>query len=182
MKDLIRRKMTIKEDVYHILLEQVKMEAVSSASYLAIASWCDQNGYENSADFFYAQSDEERVHMLKIFHYISDMGGASISPSIPEIPSEYGSLREVFESALDQEIEVSDSINKIVNLCRKNNDFATESFMQWFVNEQVEEEYVARRAVELFDLFGSDPLSIMMIDERIPKITYTNSTGAAPAE
>ncbi|MEL6559797.1 MAG: ferritin [Bacteroidota bacterium] len=178
MKDLMRRKMTINEDVYHILLEQVKMEAVSSATYLAIASWCDQNGYENSADFFYAQSDEERAHMLKIFHYISDMGGSAVSPSIPEIPTEYGSLREVFESALDQEIKVSESINKIVNLCRKHNDFATESFMQWFVSEQTEEEYIARRAVELFDLFGSDPLSIMMIDERITKIKYSNGTGA----
>jgi len=171
--------MTINEEVYKVLVDQVKMEGVSSASYLAIASWCDQNGYENSADFFYAQSDEERVHMLKIFHYISDMGGAAVSPSIPEMPSEYGSLREVFESALDMEIEVSNSINKIVNLCRKNNDFATESFMQWFVNEQIEEEYVARRAVELFDLFGSDPLSIMMIDERIPKIQYTQANSGA---
>ena len=105
------------------------------------------------------------------------MGGAAVSPSIPEIPSEYSSLREVFESALDQEIKVSNSINKIVSACRKSGDFATESFMQWFVTEQTEEEYIARRAVELFDLFGSDPLSIMMIDERIPKITYSNGGG-----
>ncbi|MGB3466518.1 MAG: ferritin [Cyclobacteriaceae bacterium] len=176
MKDLIRRRMTIKDEIYHILLEQIKMEAHSSASYLAIASWCDHNGYENSADFFYQQSDEERAHMLRIFHYVSDMGGAAVSPSIPEIPSEYGSLREVFESALDQEIKVSESINKVVNKCRKSDDFATESFMQWFIKEQIEEEYIARRAVELFDLFGTDPLSIMMIDERIPKIKYSDGT------
>ena len=169
--------MTINEEIYAVLLEQVKMEAVSSASYLAMAGWCDQNGYDNSADFFYEQSDEERAHMLKLFHYISDMGGTAISPSIPETPSEYSSLREVFETSLDMEIKVSTSINKIVNLCRKNNDFATENFMQWFVKEQTEEEYIARRAVELFDLFGSDPLSIMMIDERIPKISYSAGSG-----
>lgn len=173
MKDLMRRKMTINDEIYTILLEQVKMEAVSSASYLAMASWCDQNGYDNSADFFYTQSDEERAHMLKLFHYISDMGGAAVSPSVPESPSEYGSLREIFETSLDMEIKVSNSINKIVGACRKNNDFATENFMQWFVSEQTEEEFVARRAVELFDLFGSDPLSIMMIDERISKIKYS---------
>lgn len=70
------------------------------------------------------------------------------------------------------EIGVTDSIHEIVKECRKNNDIATEEFMRWFVQEQIEEEYVARRALELFDVLGEDKLALGMFEERILQITY----------
>lgn len=174
MKDLMRMKTSLKEEVEAVLNEQVKMEAHASAKYLAMASWCDRNGYENSADYFFKQADEEREHMLKIFKYISDMGGTAISPSVENVPNDFDSFRGVFEKALESEIAVSNAINRIVDVCRKSMDFMTEKFIHWFLQEQIEEEYVARRALELFDVIGEEGVGRFMIDEQVTKIEYKN--------
>ncbi len=177
MKDLMRQRTSIKPDIVDILNEQVRIEATASAAYLAMAAWCDQHGWDYSAEHFYTQADEERMHMLKLFRYVSDMGAAALSPKVGEVQHDFSSLRDVFETALESEIHVTESINKVVAACRNVNDFATESFMQWYVLEQTEEEYVARRALELFDIMGDSGMDLILIDERIPKIVYQKSEG-----
>ncbi|MGB7842013.1 MAG: ferritin [Salinimicrobium sp.] len=167
MKDLVRQKIGINVDIMDLLNEQISKEAQSSAAYLAMASWCDTNGFNNSAEFFYQQSSEEREHMLKIFHFINDNGGTAYSPKVENISHEFSSLQEIFETALDQEIEVTKSINNIVAKCRKVQDFASENMLQWFVNEQMEEENTMRRILELFDIMGTDGIALKLIDERI---------------
>lgn len=176
MKDLIRMSSAISQEMLSLLNEQVEIEAQSSANYLAMASWCNAKGYDNSADFLIEQSDEERKHMLKLFQFVNDMGGFAHSPIINKVNHEFDSLRDVFESVLESEIKVSNAINKIVEKARSDKDYRTENFMQWFVEEQIEEEFVARRAVELFELLGEDKLALFMIDERIPKIKYNKSS------
>ena len=172
MKDVLRRHRVLKDEIVDILNRQIKMEAHSSAAYLAMAAWCDIRGYDNSAEFFFKQSEEERAHQLKLFHYLCDMECDAVSPTVGESQHEFGSLREVFEKALDFEIEVSDAIHEVVRQCRKHNDIATEEFMRWFVTEQIEEEYVARRALELFDVLGEDKIALGMFEERILQIEY----------
>lgn len=173
MQDILKKHQILKEEIVTALNRQIKMEAHSSAAYLAMAAWCEVRGYDNSAEFFFEQSDEERKHQLKLFHYLCDMECHAISPQIGESQDEFGSLREVFEKALEMEVAVSDSIHDIVGECRKYNDIATEEFMKWFVMEQIEEEYVARRAVELFDVLGEDKIALGMFEERILKIEYS---------
>lgn len=172
MKDILRRHSVLKDEIVDILNKQVKMEAQSSAAYLGLAAWCDANGYDNSATFFFNQSDEERKHQLKIFRYLADMECEAISPGVNESTYEFSSLREVFEKALEMEITVTDAIHDIVRACRKHGDIATEEFMRWFVTEQIEEEYIARRALDLFDVLGEDKLALGMIEERILEIKY----------
>lgn len=172
MKDLLRQRVVVQDSIMKKLNAQVKLEAQSSAAYLAMAAWCDQNSFDNCASFFYEQSNEERDHMLKLFHFISDMGGIPTSPAISEVQSDFSSLKEVFEIALESEINVTESINQIVADCRKANDFATENFMQWYVKEQVEEEFVVRRILEYFEMLGEDPKSLLMIDERVKSVSY----------
>lgn len=162
----------LKDEIVDILNKQVKIEAHSCAAYLAMAAWCDVRGYDNCAEFFFKQSDEERKHQLKLFHYIVDMECDAISPSIGDSQHDFGTLREVFEKALEMEIGVSDAIHEIMGECRKYNDIATEEFMRWFVQEQIEEEYVARRALELFDVLGEDKIALGMIEERILDVSY----------
>lgn len=172
MKDLLRRQHVLKEEIVDLLNRQIKMEAHSSASYLAMAAWCDVRGYDFSANFFFKQSDEERKHKLKLFHYLCDMECEAISPTVGESEHDFGSLREVYEKALEHEIAVSDSIHEIVQACRKYNDVATEEFLRWFVMEQIEEEFVARKALELFDVLGEDKIALAMFEERILNIKY----------
>ena len=172
MKDILRRHQVLNDEIVEILNKQVKMEAQSSASYLGLAAWCDVRGYDNSAAFFFKQSDEERKHQMKIFKYLVDMECNAISPAVAESQYEFGSLREVFEKALEMEIGVTDAIHDIVRTCRKVGDIATEEFMRWFVQEQIEEEYVARRTLELFDVLGEDKIALGMIEERVLEISY----------
>lgn len=162
----------MKEEVINTLNKQIQIEAHSSAAYLAMAGWCDVNGYDNSAEFFFQQSDEEKKHQMKLFHYLANMEATAISPKVSEPNHEFPSLRAVFESALDMEISVTESIHDVVRNCRKNDDIATEEFMRWFVKEQIEEEFVARRTLELFDVIGEDKLALAMIEDRVLGIEY----------
>lgn len=170
MKDLLRQRTSLKEQIEILLNNQVKMEAEASAKYLAMASWCDRNGYKHSAAYFLRQSDEERKHMLKIFNYLMTVGGTAISPAISEVEQEYPSFRSVFETALQSEINVTTSINRIVTASRAEEDYATENFLQWFVNEQIEEEDNARRALELFDVIGEEGTGRYQIDKAVGKL------------
>jgi ferritin len=175
MKDMIRMKTSLSEEIESLLNNQVKMEAKSSAIYLAMAAYCDQLGFENSSEFFFNQAEEERQHMLKIFKYIADAGGTPSSPEVTDIPQEFESFRGVFESALEQEIEVTKSINKILSMAYSEGDHATANFLQWFVKEQQEEEFTARKRVELFDVIGEEGIGRYMIDQKIPEVAPPTS-------
>ena len=133
MKDIVRLRTSIKEDIEQILNQQIQMEFESSSKYLAMASWCDRNGFEFSAGFFYKQSDEERQHGLKIFHYLCDQGVVAITPAVGAVQIEFDTLRSVFEAALEQEITVTNAINRIIATCRRENDYITEEFLRWYV-------------------------------------------------
>jgi len=171
MKDLVRMRTSIAEDMQQLLNEQIKIEAASSAKYLAMASWCAEQGFVNSEAYLMTQAQEEREHMIKFFKYVNEAGGRAISPEVAHIPHEFESLRDIFETALEQEIGVTNSIYKLVEAARKGRDFITEHFLQWFVQEQMEEEVNARRAVQLFDIIGEESgFHIYQIDKAIGKV------------
>ncbi|MDB5149359.1 MAG: ferritin [Mucilaginibacter sp.] len=172
MKDLLRIKSLISSDIEALLNQQVKKEAFSSSVYLAMASWCNRNGYDFSSEYFFKQADEERNHQLKFYKYILDMGGSAVSPEVTGIKQEYNSFREVFEEALDQEISVTNSIKNIYARCMKEQDFITMEFLNWFLKEQREEEYKARRALELFEVIGEEGTGRWQIDKHVGQIKY----------
>ena len=174
MKDLLRTSTSLVEGIENILNLQAKIESDASNKYLAMAAWLDRNGYDNTASYLYKQAEEEREHFLKVFKYITDMGGIAVTPSVPEVQQEFASFRSVFEAALQSEISVTQSINRIVTQSRREEDYATENFMQWFVNEQIEEEDNARRAIELFDVIGEEGTGRYHIDKAILKISSEN--------
>jgi ferritin len=172
MKDLLRLRTSLSEEIENLLNEQMKVEAHSSAVYLAMSSWCNRNGFDGSAGYFLKQSGEEREHMLKLFNYVNDLGGRAVSPEITNIPQDYDSFRSVFEIALEQEIFVTQQFNRMADSCLKAKDFMTFQFIQWFLKEQIEEEYIARRALELFEVIGEEGVGRFEIDKRIPKVAY----------
>jgi len=172
MKDLLRLRTSLSEEIETLLNEQIKVEAHSSAVYLAMSSWCNRQGFDGSAGYFLKQSGEEREHMLKLFNYVNDLGGRALSPEITNVPQEYDSFRSVFEAALEQEIFVTKQFNRMADSCMKARDYITFQFIQWFLKEQIEEEYVARRALELFEVIGEEGVGRFEIDKRIPKIEY----------
>ena len=169
-KQIITPARSLTDETENLLNTQIVKEGTSSAYYLSMASWCEKSGYSNSAEFLYRHSEEERQHMLKIFKYINDAGGHALQPEIVNIKHEFSSLREVFNLILEHEIEVTKSINEIVDHCFNIKDFTTFQFLQWFVTEQREEETLARRAVELFDIIGEEGIGLWTIDQEIANL------------
>ena len=170
MEKLDRSKCSLRPETEQLLNQQVGMEAGSAAHYLAMASWCDTQGYKQAAEFLYHHAEEEKAHMLKLFHYINDVGGHAMHPEITGIQHEFKSFRQVFELALAQEIEVTQSIHHLVDHCLAVKDFSTFNFLQWFVAEQIEEEIVTRRAIELFDVIGEEGIGRYTIDKALKKL------------
>ena len=96
------------------LNRQIDLEGFSSMYYLSMASWCEVKGYNGIAKFLYHHSDEERMHMLKLFKFINDRGGHSLVPGLDAPPKTYNSIHEIFETILSHEIKVSNEINALV--------------------------------------------------------------------
>ena len=152
---------------------QIAQEAHASYYYLAMASWCENKGLMGSSKFLYQQSEEERAHMLRLFKYINESGGHALSPEIKHIPAEFKSITNVFENALKQEIENTQSINALVENCMKAKDYATFNFLQWFVAEQHEEEMIFHTILDKIKIIGTDGKGIYMIDKEIRQMAET---------
>lgn len=150
------------------LNKQVLMEAESSQAYLAMASWAEiQPGLQGVTEFFFKQSDEERIHMLKLVRFINERAGFAMIPALEQPMVTFQSLRRVFEEFLKHELKVSDSINDLVHLALTEKDYATHNFLQWYVNEQMEEERVARTLNDKLELIGDDKSGLYLFDRDI---------------
>ena len=158
----------ISKKIQKALNDQVLMEAESSQAYLAIASWADiQPGLEGVTNFFYKQSDEERLHMLKLIRFINERGGFAVVPALPQPMITFKSIKNVFDQFLKHELKVSNSINDLVHLSLTEKDYATHNFLQWYVNEQMEEERVARTLNDKLELVGDDKGGLYLFDRDI---------------
>ncbi len=155
------------EKVEKALNEQLKLEAYSSQLYLAMASWAEKNGYNGSAEFLYHHSDEEREHMLKLFHYINDRDGHAIVPALDEPPCTFDSIEAVFQEVLDHEKLISKSINELVATCVDDRDYTTQYFLQWYVSEQIEEENLAKTNLDKLKLLGDSKANKYMFDKEM---------------
>src|ERR1700754_951185 len=123
------------------LNRQVLMEAQSSQAYLAMGSWAEiQPGLKGVTQFFFKHSDEERMHMLKLIHYLNERGGFAVVPPLDQPVLTFVSLKAAFEQLYKHEVKVSESINNLVEIALEEKDYATHNFLQWYVLEQVEEE------------------------------------------
>jgi len=142
--------------VENICNRQVEREGYSSNLYLAMASWAENTGLAGVASWLYVQADEERLHMLKFIKYINERGGKAIVPAFKKPSGEYKSVEDVFTQVLKHEEFVTASINEIVEVTLEVKDYTTHNFLQWFVNEQIQEESSARAVLDKLRLVGKN--------------------------
>ncbi len=154
----------LNEKVEIALNEQITKEAYSGQLYLAMASWAEKEGYNGSADFLYRQTEEERIHMLKLFHYINDRGGHATVSALEKPPHVFGSIRELFTKVLEHERFITQSINELVGICFEEKDYTTNQYLSWFVQEQIEEESNAQKILDKLNLLGDDKARLYMFD------------------
>lgn len=159
--------------IQDLLNKQVELEAASSQYYLAMASWAEVNGYNGVSKFLYKHSDEERMHMLKLVHFINERGGHGLVPALKAPASKFKNIQEIFEMILKHEVHVSSEINKLVERCLAEKDYTTHNFLQWYVSEQIEEEALARNILDKLNLIGNDKGGMYLFDRDLE----SNSVG-----
>jgi len=152
------------------LNEQMEMESYASFLYLSMASWFDSEGMEGCTQFMFRQSEEEKDHMLRIYHYILEMDGKAIISGVKRPPSKFKSAIDVFNAVYEHEQKVTKSINNLVSLSNKESDHTTFNFLQWYVAEQMEEEALMRTILDRINLIGEGPQSLYYIDKEIEKL------------
>jgi ferritin len=170
----------LSEKIEGALNHQISVEEHSSRIYLAMAIWCETHGYPGAANFLYTQSDEERMHMLKMVHYVNDRGGVTRLEALEAPALNYGSLLEVFQAVLKHEQYVSSEINKVYGLTLDERDYTTGQFMQWYIEEQIEEESTMRGILDKMELAGGERGGIFHIDKELDAMAA--ASGSAEAE
>ncbi len=165
----------LKVKVEKALNKQIELEASSSHFYLAMASWAETHGLTGTSLFLYKHSDEERFHMLKLVKFINERGGKALVPAISQPPTEFSSLKDIFDLLLEHELNVTDSINNVVDICLKEKDYTTHNFMQWYVSEQLEEEALARNIKDKLNMIGNDKGGLYLFDRDLEIMSKTTT-------
>ncbi len=168
---MISKKMT------KALNEQIVHELYSSNAYIALAGYFDSLGLKAMSRRFFVQSDEEREHAMKFVNYLMDVGAPVAVGAIPESKSSYASVEAGVSAALEQEERVTAQINDLMALAHEEKDYATASFLQWFIDEQVEEIATVTELLQLVRLAGPD--RILMVEERLMRME--GAPGSKPA-
>ena len=168
----------VTEKMQSALNEQIGMEGYASFLYLAMASWLEHQGLDGCAQFMRRQSIEENEHMMRMFDYLLEMDAKAVVPAIPQPPVEYDSVGEVFNDVYAHEQKVTQSINRLVDIAIQENDHTTHNFLQWYVDEQREEEALMRSILDKIKLIGDGPQSLYFIDKELEAINAAEQKAA----
>lgn len=147
--------------------EQINKEIYSGYLYLSMAAYSASIGLNGVANWFRAQLQEEMAHAQKFYDYVIQQGGRVVLKAIDEPPKDFKDARDLFQKTLEHEQMVTKRINNLVTLAKKENDHATETMLQWFVTEQVEEEANPTEILQKLDLIGKDGNGLLMIDSQL---------------
>ncbi len=142
------------------LNEQIQGEFSAAHGYLAMACAFDAMGLKILNKRFLAQHEEEREHAMKILHYLQEVGGAVALKAIDKPRTEYTTAESIVEAALESELSVTRMINDVMALAESEKDYATRSFLQWFVDEQVEEVSQMTDLLNLVKMAGDNLLQV----------------------
>ena len=159
----------ISEKMQDALNEQVNKEFYSAYMYLAMSSYCNTIGLPGFANWMRMQFEEESLHVTRMYDYILDQGGRVHLKQIDEPPKEYGSPLDIFEKTLEHEQFVTGCINELMEMAINERDYATQTFLQWYVTEQVEEEANVNDILAPLRMVGDDKGGLMMIDQQLAK-------------
>ncbi|GAB1371496.1 ferritin [Candidatus Kapaibacterium sp.] len=157
----------MKQVVLDALNKQINREMYSSNLYLSMSAYYASINLSGFAKWMEIQAAEEMMHAMKFYHFLLQRGGKPIIGAIAEPPAVWDSPVKAFEDAYHHETLVTGWIYDCVAIARSENDYATENLLQWFVNEQVEEEATALEIVEKLKLANNNPQIILMMDAQL---------------
>jgi ferritin len=147
--------------------DQINKELYSAYLYLGMSSWCEAANLPGAAHWLKAQAAEEQGHALKFYGFVHDRGGKVTLEAIAKPPQEYTSLLDLFEQVLEHERKVTALINGLYKAALGETDYPAQVTLQWFINEQVEEEKNASMIVETLKMVGTQGASLFMADRQL---------------
>jgi ferritin len=154
------------------LNEQLNKEFYSSNLYLQMSAWCDTQGLQGSAVFLRTHANEEMMHMMKFFTYISELGELAVIGKIEAPPTGFKSLNQLMDEVLKHEKFVTQSIHTLTDAAWAEKDHATYNFLQWFVGEQHEEEALVNSIIDKLKLVGIDNRQgLFFVDRELGQMT-----------
>lgn len=163
----------ISQQMEKALNAQVNAEFYSAYLYLSMESYFKSLNLNGFANWMRVQTQEEIMHAMKIYDFINERGGRALLKGIEGPPTKWKSPLAVFEAAYAHEQKVTGLINDLVDLAMKEKDHATNSFLQWFVNEQVEEEASADEIVQQLKMMENAPGGMFMLDRELGQRVFT---------
>ena len=169
----------LKKKIEDALNAQINAEMWSAYLYLSMAAYCHAQGQPGMGKWFEVQFKEEQDHAKILFNYVISRNGKVDLRPIEAVPTEWNGILNVFESSLRHEQSITESINKLFALTSEENDYATQSMLQWFIDEQVEEEENVQTIIDNLKMIKDNVYGIYMIDKELGQRTYNPASPLA---
>ncbi|QVK20211.1 ferritin [Mycoplasmatota bacterium] len=157
------------------LNDQMNFEIYSAHIYLAMAGYCAELGLEGFENWFLVQYEEELFHAKKFFKFISSKGGRIIITGFENPENDYPSLLSVYEKSLEHEQLVTSRIYDLMSIAHEEKEYATTSFLQWFIDEQLEEEESVANIISKIKLVKD--AGLYLLDQEVAQRTFVPPTG-----
>lgn len=163
------------------LNEQINLEMFSSHLYLQMSSWCAYRALDGCASFLNQHADEEMMHMRRLITYLQETGALAILGSMEAPAHDFQSLTEMFEKIYAHEQFITSKINDLVHLANTEPDYPTLQFLQWYVAEQHQEEFLFKSILDKIYLIGTEGQGLFFIDREIGGLAAAATSEPAPA-
>ncbi len=164
----------LKKTIEAALNQQINAEFHSAYLYLSMSSYFQSIGMAGCANWMKVQYQEELAHATHFFDYVLERGGRVLLAPIAEVDVNFKSVLHVFEETLVHEVNVTGLINNLMDIAIKESDHATKSFLQWFVDEQVEEEANVEQILNNLKLINGEGQGLLMMDREMQARVYVN--------
>ncbi|MHC1704434.1 MAG: ferritin [Tenuifilaceae bacterium] len=171
----------ISKKVEKAINKQINAELWSAYLYLSMSSYYASIGLSGFANWMRIQWQEEVSHGLKFFDYLLERGGEPVLTAIADVPKKWNSPLAAFEEVLKHEYHVTSLINNLMDVAIEEKDHATKSVLQWFVDEQVEEEANAQAIIDNLRLVGGKGDGLLLLDRELKQRVFVDATISAKA-
>ncbi len=171
--------MRFNDKVEDVLNKQINAEFWSAYMYLSMSAYFQAKGLKGFANWMRVQYQEEVTHAIKFFDYILARGGYVKLEAISKVPTEWIGIENVFEETYKHECKVTDMIHNCYEVAMNERDHATSNMLQWYINEQAEEEQNVKDILDQLKLIGEEGQGIYMLDKELATRVFVDSTQTA---
>jgi ferritin len=166
----------LKEEIEKALNNQLNKEFYSAYLYLSLASYYEHQNLPGFSNWMKVQNQEENAHTMKFFKYINERGGKVLLSGVETPPTDWDSPLKAFEHVLEHEKIVTENINELIDLGMKHKDHATTNFLQWYIEEQVEEESTVSNIIAQLRMVHGSNESLYLLDKEMAGRVFVDPT------